>query len=108
VLKVLEVKTSVADPDVYPGSWIRVFASRIPDPESRVDKIPDPGSGSASKNLSNVSPKTATKFSKISPRMFLPDPGSRILVLDFYPSRIQGSKKHRIPGSATLAKSVYP
>jgi hypothetical protein len=38
----LEVKTSVADPDVSPGSRTRVFASRIPDPESRVDKIPDP------------------------------------------------------------------
>ncbi len=38
--------------DVYPGSQIRCFPFRIPDPESRVDKISDPGSGYASKNLS--------------------------------------------------------
>jgi hypothetical protein len=81
----------------------------IPDPESdffhpgsKVYKIPDPGS--ASKNLSililNFDTKNLsifilnfdTKFSKIRAGMFIPDPGS-----GFFPFRIPGSKKHRIP-----------
>jgi hypothetical protein len=49
--------------------------------------------------------------------LFIPDPGSRIRILTFYPSRIpdpgsrgqKGSKRHRIPdpgsGSATLPKT---
>jgi hypothetical protein len=41
--------------DVYPGSRIPIFPSQIPDPISRVKKIPDPGS--ASKNLSILIPK---------------------------------------------------
>jgi hypothetical protein len=41
--------------DVYPGSRIRIFS--IPDPASRVKKITDRESGSASKNLSIFYPK---------------------------------------------------
>jgi hypothetical protein len=55
----------------------------IPDP---IFFIPDPGS--ASKNLSIFNPKTETKFSKIRSGMFIPNPGYRILALDFFPSRI--------------------
>jgi hypothetical protein len=66
--------------DVYPGS--------------RVDKIPNPGSGSASKNLNIYSPKNVSKLSQKWSVMFIPDPDPI-----FPPSRIriQGSKKHRIP-----------
>jgi hypothetical protein len=57
-------------------------------PGSRVDKIPDSGSGAASKN---------TEFSKIRsvhPRSRIPDPGSGFF---FHPvSRIRGSKNRRI------------
>ena len=36
-------------------------------------------------------------------------PGSRIRMLTFYPSRIPGSKRHRIPdpGSATLTWTIF-
>jgi hypothetical protein len=63
-----------------------------------------PGSASVSKNLGICNLKTDTKFSKIRSRIFIPDPGSRILDLDFSPpgSRVlilipdPGVKKHRI------------
>ncbi len=50
--------------DVYPGYPIR--------PGSRVKKIPDPGFGSASKNLSILNPKNC--FSEIWSGMLIPDP----------------------------------
>jgi hypothetical protein len=56
-----------------------------------VENIPDPRS--ASKNLSILN----QKFSTIRYGMFIPDPRSLILDLDFFPSRIPGSKKHWIP-----------
>jgi hypothetical protein len=59
--------------DVYPGS--------------RVKKIPDPGS--ASKNLSILALKIVFKLSENDLGCH---PGYR-----FFPSRIQGSKRHRIP-----------
>jgi hypothetical protein len=82
---------------VYPGSDFF-----IPDPGSRVDKIPDSGSGSASKN---------TRFSKIRSGMFITDPGSLILDLDyFFTSRIPdpGARKAPDPGSgaATLVVTL--
>ncbi len=58
---------------LHPGYW-------NPDPRSRVDKIPDPGSGSASRNLSINKQKTVTKFSKIVSRMFILDSGYRIWI----------------------------
>ncbi len=91
----------VADPGCL--SRIRMFLSWIPDPGSRVKKIPDPWS--ASKNLITVffTRKFFSKLSEIWSGMF-PNPD-----LDFfYPSRnqIQGSKRHRIPdpgyGSASM------
>jgi hypothetical protein len=55
--------------DVYTGSRIRLFHSG-----SRIDKIPDSGSGSASKHKVLLTEKTYTKFSKIRSGMFIPDP----------------------------------
>jgi hypothetical protein len=65
-------------------------------PGSRVDKILDPGSGSASKYFNS---KNETKFSKIRSRMFIPDPGS-----GFFSIPDPGVKKapDSGPGSATL------
>jgi hypothetical protein len=71
---------SVADPG---------YLSRLPNPESTVKKIPDPGSKSASKNLSIFNPKNLGNMIR---DVHL---GSRILI--FYLSRIPGSKRHRIP-----------
>ncbi len=102
----------IQDPgsDFFP-SRIRFFPSRIrffsfPDPGL------DPGSGSSLKNLSILTQETDIKFSQIRSRMFITDLGSWLWF--FLPSRIpdsriQGSKKHRIPdpraGSATLRPS---
>ncbi len=65
----------------YPGclSQFRIFP--IPDPES------------TSKNLSILTQKIVSKLSEIWSVLFIP--GSWILI--FYPSRIQASKRHRIP-----------
>ena len=65
--------------DVYPGSRIRIFS------------IPDPGS--ASKNLGILTQKLVSKHSEICFELFIPDPDPDF----FYPSRIPGSKGHRIP-----------
>ncbi len=83
----------------------------IPDPGSRVDKIPYPGSGSAPKNLSIFDPKTNSMFSEIRSGIFIPE--SWILDLDFFSSRILdpgrimdlGVKKapNPVSRSATLA-----
>ncbi len=80
--------------DVYPGSRIRIFPSLIPDPGSK-------RSGSASKNSIQVflSQKIVSKHSQIRFGMFKPYPD-----LDFYPSRIQGSKRH---GSKIHNTAIY-
>jgi hypothetical protein len=66
----------------------------IPDPGSRVKKIPDPESGSALKNLSIFNPF-------LSSRKYDAGCSSRIQILIFYPSRISdpGVKKAPDPGS---------
>ncbi len=78
----------------HPGSW-------IPDPGSR---ILDPGS--ASQNLGILTKKNGFSALRNMIRVFHPGSGSRILILNFYPSRIlilyprsqiQGSKRHRSP-----------
>jgi hypothetical protein len=46
----------------------------IPDTRSRVKKIPDPGSGSASKNLIIVTQKIVSKVSDILFWLFISDP----------------------------------
>jgi hypothetical protein len=68
---------------------IRIRGKKIPDPNFFFS-IPDPGS--ASKNLSILTPKIF-----LSSRKYDSGCLSRIRILNFYPSRIQGSKRHRIP-----------
>ncbi len=64
---------------------------------SRILIFSMPGPGSVSKNLSVLTQKIVSKLSELWSRLFNPGSGSRIQILIFYPSRIQGSKKHRIP-----------
>jgi hypothetical protein len=78
-----------------------IFLSRI-----RLFSITDPGSEffpSGSNNLSILTQKMVSKLLEIFSGLFIPDAGSFFT----HPrSRIQGSKRHRIPGpgsgSATL------
>ncbi len=84
----------------------------IPDPASeffhsgsriRIFFIPDPGS--ASKNLSILTLKIF-----LSSRKYDPGCSSRIRILIFYPSRMQGSKRHWIPDpdpQPTGLKSIW-
>jgi hypothetical protein len=75
----------------------------IPDPRSRVKKIPDPGFGYASKNLIFLAQKIVSKLSEKLSGMFIPDPD-----LVFFSSRIPDTgskgKKAQDPrsGFATL------
>jgi hypothetical protein len=71
--------------NVYPGS-------EFFHPGYRVKKIPDPGSGSAPQILSIFIQANFTMLLEIWSGMFFPDPRS-----GFFPSRIPGSTKHRIP-----------
>jgi len=113
--------SSFADPgclsrNLDPGS--EFFPSRIPDPGSKFcpSWIPDHGSEffpprmldprSASKNLSILAQQNGFSALRNTIRVFHPGSGSRIWILTFYlsripilypRSRIQGSKKHRIP-----------
>jgi hypothetical protein len=73
-------RSSAADP--YPGSEF-FFPSRIPDTGSK--RFPDPGSGSALKNLSILTQKIVSKHQYCGSGMFIPDP-------DFYPSRTPDPK----------------
>ncbi len=88
---------AVANSGSYPGS--EFFP--IPDPGSK--RFPDLGSASASKNLSILNQKIVSKLDSqkydpgCSSRIRIPDPGSRIQIFIFYPSQIQGSKRHWIP-----------
>jgi hypothetical protein len=66
-------------------------------PGSRVKKIPDPGFGSTSKNLSIFNPKNCV----LSSRKYDSGYSNRIWILMFYPSRIPDLevKKAPDPGS---------
>ncbi len=59
------------------------FPSRIPDPESKRHRIPDP----QHKISVFLTQKIVTKLTEIRSVMFIPDPY-------FFPSRIRGSRKH--------------
>ncbi len=91
--------------DVYPGSWIRLFH---PGSWIRTVSIPDAGSRIRIKELKYFNPKKWFLSSRKYVRAV--HPGFRIRMMTFYPSRIQGSKRHRITdpgsGSATLIKRV--
>ncbi len=84
---------------------IRIFS--IPDPGSK--RFPDHGSVSTSKNLSILAQKIVSRVKEKSSKKFIPDP-----VLDFFThpgSRIQGSKRHRLPDQDPqhcLTWSSYP
>jgi hypothetical protein len=55
---------------VYAVYRIRIFSSRSrikKGPGSRMKKVPDPGSGSAFKNLSILTPKLFLSFRKYDP-----------------------------------------
>ncbi len=74
----------------------------IPDPTfshpgSRIRTVSNPDPGSASKNLSILYILTKKKKWFLSSRKYDPGCSSRIRRLTFYPSRIQGSKRQRIP-----------
>jgi hypothetical protein len=71
--------------DVYTGSRIQIFPSRI-----QVQK--DPGSGSASKNLSKFNPKNCFKLLEKLSGMFIPYP-------DFFPipDPDSGSRNKKVP-----------
>jgi hypothetical protein len=74
-------------------------------PGSRVKKIPDPGSGSASasKNVSIFNPKNC--FSALGNMIRDVHPGSGFLFFTLLGPRLQGPKRHQIPnpGTAILA-----
>jgi hypothetical protein len=71
-------------------SRIRIFPSRIHDPGSKRFWISDPDPHQRIQLF--LIQKIVFKLSKYYPDVY---PGSRILI--FYPSRIQGSKRHRMP-----------
>ncbi len=73
--------------DVYPGclSRIRIFSFRFPDQGSKI--FPH-----LHKEFKFFDPNNLF----LSPRKYDPRCSSRIRTLIFYPSRIQGSKRHRI------------
>jgi hypothetical protein len=81
---------SRSDSVAYPGPGSEFFPSRILPayPGSRVKKIPDPGSGSALRNLSVFNPKNCFQALGNKIRDIHPRSGSRIRILGFYPSRI--------------------
>ncbi len=85
---------------VVPGSRIRLFF--IPNPGSRVDNIPDPGSGSASKNFNIFNQKSWYPYLVLKNKILdvhigsrIPDHGSGFFSIPDQ-IRIQGSKKHRL------------
>ncbi len=118
--------SSFADPGCLsrildPGS--EFFPSQIPDPGSKffASWIPDPGSEfipsrildprCALKNLRILTKKNGFSACRNMIRVFDPGSGSLILILTFYlsqipnldpRSRIQGSKRHRIPDPRSL------
>ncbi len=135
----MKTPRSVADPGCSsripdPGSWIRIFS--IPDPgfffsggffwilnyfiqhcficRPSDSTVPvnagiEPRTVST-KALGWLSDAVTTRLDLIHSRKS-DDPGcsSRIRILTFYPSLIQGAKRHRIadPGSATLPPSLW-
>ncbi len=84
-------------------TWIRNTAtSSVADPGclSRILLFSIPDHGSASKNLSILTKKNKKMVSKLKKIWFgllIPDPGSGCWLSTHPGSRIQGSKRHRIP-----------
>jgi hypothetical protein len=87
--------------DVYPK--YDFYPPRIPDPKSRVKNIPDPGPRIRIRikefKYLFLTLKIVSKLSEILSGIFIPDPDLDFLPIPDPRSRIQGSKKHRIPDS---------
>ncbi len=86
---------------------------RIPDPRSKRFRILDPGSESASKNLSFLTQKVVPKLSEIWSRMFIPYPGSDILPIPDpgqkgtrSPIRIHNTEKSYVNSGQTVSWST--
>jgi hypothetical protein len=75
------------------GHWRCISRIRIFQPRSWVKRIPDPESGSASKNSNIFTLKIVSQLLKIRSGMFIPDP---YLWLFINPGS-RGPKRHRIP-----------
>jgi hypothetical protein len=89
----LRLPTVVRIRDVFFGSRIRLFS------------IPDPNFFHLIKQLKFG---ILTKKWFLSSRKYHPGRFSRIRMLTFYPSRIQGSKKHRIQIRNTVTDHFLP
>jgi hypothetical protein len=90
---------SVADPGCL--SLIRIFPFRIPDPGSKRFRISDPDPHHRIQVF--LTQKTGSKLSK--KMIWNIHPGSRIRI--FSPSRILGSKKHRIQDQQHCRKVIF-
>jgi hypothetical protein len=82
--------------DDYPGSQFFHPGSWIPDPVSRVKKIPDPDSDPHQIIQVFLTQKIVSKLSEICSGMFIRDPDLDFLSILDYVSRIQGYKRPRI------------
>ncbi len=98
--------TSVADPGCFSRIPNPNFSILDPDPGSRVKKIPDPGSGCASKNLSILTQKIVSKLSEIRSWLFIPDPDPGSVILIFYPSRIPDPGSRGQKGTAPRIRNT--
>ena len=103
-------------PSHIPDPWSKFFASWIPDPGSEFfpSRILDPGC--ALNNLSILTKNNGFSALGNMIRVFDPGSGSRIWILTFYlsqipildpRSRIQGSKRHRIPDPGSLIRMQH-
>ncbi len=85
---------------VHPGSQIRIFPCRIPDPVSKRHRIPDPDQ---QKEFRTFNPKICYQALGNPGCLFrIPEPES-----GFFPSWIQGSKFQRFPDSDPQHCSVF-
>ncbi len=83
--------------DVYPGSRIRLFPSRIPDPNCL-----HPGSRILIKEFMYFNPKKQKNgFLALKNMIRVVHPGSRIRMLTFYPSRIPDPGVKEAPNSGS-------
>ncbi len=80
-----------------PGYWIQIFSILDPRFEFFPSQVLDPGC--ISKNLSILTKKMVSQLSEIWSRFSIPDPdlGSESWLFTYPRSRIQGSKRQRIP-----------
>ncbi len=93
-----------------PRSWIKIFSILNPWSRIWIFSIPDPGSRMCIKEFKYFNKKIGFSALRNMIWVFHPGSGSRIWILTFYlsqipildpRSRIQGSKRHRIPDSGS-------